>query len=97
MEEKDYTVDDLKDVIFSRAGLPRTSFRMALPSSGDSRVWEAPYTLSLEMFDSIAALATLMNILVLALLLPIPIMEAAASPARPNSIMMPLAPSSFKS
>ena len=48
IEDKDYTVDDLKDVIFSRVGLSRTSFWMGLPSSGDSHVWEVPYTCFLE-------------------------------------------------
>lgn len=48
IEDKEYTVDDLKDVIFSRIGHSRTSFWMALPSLGDSRVWETPYTCTLE-------------------------------------------------
>ena len=48
IEDREYTVDDLKDVIFSRLGHSRTPFWMALPSSGDSRVWEAPYTCTLE-------------------------------------------------
>ena len=37
---KEYTVDDLKDVIYSRLGQHRTAFWMALPSTGDSRVWK---------------------------------------------------------
>ena len=45
IEDKECTVDDLKDVIFSRLGHNRTSFWMALPSSSDSRVWEVPYTI----------------------------------------------------
>ena len=48
IENNEYTVDDLKDVIFSRLGQNRSSFWMALPSSGDSRVWEVPYTCTLE-------------------------------------------------
>ena len=40
---KEYTVDDLKDVIYSR-----TAFWMALPSTGDSRVWEVRHTCILE-------------------------------------------------
>ena len=45
---KEYTVDDLKDVIYSRLGQHRTAFWMALPSTGDSRVWEVPHTCTLE-------------------------------------------------
>ena len=48
IKTKEYTVDDLKDVIFSRLGQQRTSFWMALPSTGDSRVWEVPHTCTLE-------------------------------------------------
>ena len=48
IEEKEYTVDDLKDVIFSRLGQNRSFFWMALPSSGGSQVWEVPYTCTLE-------------------------------------------------
>ena len=48
LETKEYTVDDLKDVIYSRIGQQRTSFWMALPSTGDSRVWEVPHTSTLE-------------------------------------------------
>ena len=47
IENVEYTVDDLKDVIFSRLGQNRSSFWMPLPS-GDSRVWEVPYTCTLE-------------------------------------------------
>ena len=32
IEDEEYTVDDLKDVIFSRLGQNRSSFWMALPS-----------------------------------------------------------------
>ena len=48
LETKEYTVDDLKDVIYSRIGQQRTSFWMALPSTGDSTVWEVPRTCALE-------------------------------------------------
>ena len=48
IETKEHTVDDLKDVIFSRLGQQRTAFWMALPSTGDSRVWEVPHTCTLE-------------------------------------------------
>ena len=44
IETKECTVDNLKDVIFSRLGQQRTAFWMALPSTGDSRVWEVPHT-----------------------------------------------------
>ena len=36
IETKEYTVDDLKDVIFSRLGQQRASFWVALPSTRDS-------------------------------------------------------------
>ena len=36
IDTKEYTVDDLKDVIYSRLGLHRTAFWMALPSTGDT-------------------------------------------------------------
>ena len=42
---KEYTVDDLKDVIYSRLGQIRTAF---WTSTGDSRVWEVPHTCTLE-------------------------------------------------
>ena len=48
LDTKEYTVDDLKDVIYSRLLLHRTAFWMALPSTGDSRVWEVPHTCTLE-------------------------------------------------
>ena len=48
LETKEYTVDGLKDVIYSRLGQHRTAFWMALPSTGDSRVWEVPHTCTLE-------------------------------------------------
>ena len=48
IDTKEYTVDDLKDVIFSRVGQHRTAFWMALPSTGDSRIWEVPHTCTLE-------------------------------------------------
>ena len=48
LETKEYTVDDLKDVIYSRIGQQRTSFWMALPSTGNSRVWEVPHTCTLK-------------------------------------------------
>ena len=48
LETKEYTVDDLKDVIYSRTSLQRHSFWIALPSTGDSRVWEVPHTCTLE-------------------------------------------------
>ena len=48
LETKEYTVDDLKDVIYSRVGQQRTAFWMALPSTDDSRVWEVPHTCTLE-------------------------------------------------
>ena len=48
IDTKEYTVDDLKDVIYSRLGQHRTAFWMALPSTGDSRVWEVPHTCTLE-------------------------------------------------
>ena len=48
LETKEYTVDDLKDVIYSRLGQQRAAFWMALPSTGDSRVWEVPHTCTLE-------------------------------------------------
>ena len=48
IDTKEYTVDDLKDVIYSRLGQNRTAFWMALPSTGDSRVWEVPHTCTLE-------------------------------------------------
>ena len=48
IETKECTVDDLKDVIYSRLGQHRTAFWMALPSTGDSRVWEVPHTCTLE-------------------------------------------------
>ena len=48
IENNEYTVDDLKDVIFSRLGQKRASFWMALPSTGDSRAWEVPHTCNLE-------------------------------------------------
>ena len=48
LETKEYTVDDLKDMIYSRLGQQRTAFWMALPSTGDSRVWEVPHTCTLE-------------------------------------------------
>ena len=46
IDTKEYTVDDLKDVIY--LGQHRTAFWMALPSTGDSRVWEVPHTCTLE-------------------------------------------------
>ena len=52
IEDKEYTVDDLKDVIFSRLGHSRQSFWMALPSSGDSRVWETLENLVLYYVNS---------------------------------------------
>ena len=48
IDTKEYTVDDLKDVIYSHLGQHRTAFWMALPSTGDSRVWEVPHTCTLE-------------------------------------------------
>ena len=48
LETKEYTVDDLKDVIYSRVGQQRAAFWMALPSTGDSRVWEVPHSCALE-------------------------------------------------
>ena len=48
IDTKEYTVDDLKDVIYSRLGQHRTACWMALPSTGDSRVWEVPHTYTLE-------------------------------------------------
>ena len=42
------TVEGLKDVIYSRLGQQPTAFWMALPSTGDSRVWEVPHTCTLE-------------------------------------------------
>ena len=48
IETKEYTVDDLKDVIYSRLGQHRTAFWMAPPSTGDPRVWEVPHTCTLE-------------------------------------------------
>ena len=48
LETKEYTVDDLKDVIYPRLGQQRTAFWMALPSTGDSRVWEVPHTCALK-------------------------------------------------
>ena len=35
-------------MIFSRLGQQRTAFWLALPSTGDSRVWEVPHTCALE-------------------------------------------------
>ena len=48
LDTKEYTVDDLKHVIYSRLGQERTKFWMALPSTGDSRVMEVPHTCTLE-------------------------------------------------
>ena len=42
---KEYTVDDLKDVIYSRLGQIRTAF---WTSTADSRVWEVPHTCTLD-------------------------------------------------
>ena len=48
IETKEYTVDVLKDVMYSRLGQQRAAFWMALPSTGDSHVWEDPHTCTLE-------------------------------------------------
>ena len=45
LETKEYTVDDLKDVIYSCLGQQRPAFWMALPSTG---VWEVLHTCTLE-------------------------------------------------
>ena len=37
IETKEYTVDDLKDVIYSRLGQQRTAFWMAVPSTGSGK------------------------------------------------------------
>ena len=48
IEDEPYSVDDLKDVIYSRTGLPRCSFCLGLPALQDYTISQVPYTLSLE-------------------------------------------------
>ena len=48
IEDEPYSVDDLKDVIYSRAGLPRCSFWFGLPALQDYTVSQILYTVFLE-------------------------------------------------
>lgn len=48
IEETPYSVDDLKDVIYSRTGSPRSSFWLGTQALADHAVHQVPYTLSLE-------------------------------------------------
>ena len=48
IEDEPYSVDDLKDAIYSRTGLPRCSFWLGLPALQDYTISQVPYTLSLE-------------------------------------------------
>ena len=97
IETKEHTVDDLKDVIYSRLGQHRTAFWMAPPSTGDSRVWEVPLaplrtsSSTTSILDGSAPWGLLMNIPVIPLLSPIDLSTLSL----PDYMMMPLVNSDY--
>lgn len=48
IEDEPYSVDDLKDVIYSRTGLPRCNFWLGTQALQDYTISQVHYTLSLE-------------------------------------------------